>query len=79
MATSSQAKFIKALSDRISNTKGVLASERPVVRRMMTFIASSEEAPQDNTRLVLLALQIAARDDLVWAAISASRAALGKL
>lgn len=72
-------KFAQELAKRIINTKGVLASERVRPRRLMARIAGAEDgAMPADARTILLALQVAARDEQVWTALVAARAALGK-
>lgn len=82
MSTTPKPKFAQELAKRIVNTKGVLPTERPAIRRQMTMLATSDDpvplGSAATRRIVLLALQVAARDEQVWTGLVAARAALGK-
>lgn len=70
-------KLAQELARRIANTRGMTVGDRQDAKNLMSSIAFDPiaTAPQ---KLVLAALQIAVRDEQIWTALVAARAALGK-
>lgn len=77
MATSAKPKkFTQELARKIVNTRGVVKADRDRALRALHEIVDTgciDESVQCNT---LSALQIAVRDEQVWDALEAARAAL---
>lgn len=72
-------KFAQELAKRIIHTKGMLTGDRQLAKRVLTGVAfEAEPLGTEPRRAALAVLQLAARDEQVWTALVAARAALGK-
>ncbi len=74
--------FLQQLTERIVNTPGILQADRDRALRIISLVATDAvPVPAGSTerKLCLTTLQMAARDDRVFAAVAGARAALGKL
>ena len=72
-------KLAQELANRIVSTRGLVVGHRQDVRRVISNIAFDHDPLEtDANKMVLVTLQVAARDEQVFTAIVAARAALGK-
>lgn len=72
-------KLAQELARRIVDTRGMTVGDRQLAKELMTHIAFDNNPIETAKRkLVLAALQIAVRDEQIWTALVAARAALGK-
>lgn len=76
--STSRPKLAQELARRIVNTPGVTITNQEAAKTMMENIAFGlDPIGTDSRRLVLAALQAVVRDEQLWTALVAARAALG--